>query len=189
MPRSTSGIRTKKILSESFKKLIATKPLNNISIREITDGCGLNRQTFYYHFQDIYSLLEWICQEETEVFSSKQKITTEKEGIRELLNYFRENEAVCANAINVLGDERFRSIVYTVIYDHINLFVSEFSAKLQISDKYKSFVIQFYTVSFVAYLIDWIKRGLKPEPEELAPMLEIILQDNLENALKQFSLK
>jgi probable dihydroxyacetone kinase regulator len=174
-------------MSESFRKLLATKPLNKISIREITDGCGLNRQTFYYHFQDIYALLEWMCQEEAETYIKKQKATTTGGGIAELLRYFKENEAVCASAINVFGDERFRSFVDTGIHDHIHFIVNEFSAGLQVPDKCKNFIAHFYALSFTAYLIEWIKGGLKPEPEELAYMLEVLLQDNLKNALERFS--
>jgi len=55
---SNSAI-TKKAISESFKKLCHEKPYNKISISDITDGCGLNRQSFYYHFQDIIDVLEW----------------------------------------------------------------------------------------------------------------------------------
>ncbi len=187
MSRSASGVRTKKLISESFRKLLVIKPLNKISIREITDGCGLNRQTFYYHFQDIYSLLEWICQEEAVTFFKQQKITTVRDGLAEFLSYFKENEAVCASAINVLGDERFRAFVYSGLHDQMHSIVDEFSAELQVPDKCKAFVVQFYTISFTAYLVEWIRSGLKPEPEELAGMLKIILQDNIRHALERFS--
>ncbi len=46
------------------KKLLAQKPLSKITIADITEDCGMNRMTFYYHFQDIYDLIDWICQEE-----------------------------------------------------------------------------------------------------------------------------
>lgn len=50
---------TKHLLTESLKRLMTQKPLNKISIREITEGCGVNRQTFYYHFEDIPDLMAW----------------------------------------------------------------------------------------------------------------------------------
>ena len=51
---------TKKALAETLKKLLSKNKLNKITIKEITEDCGVNRQTFYYHFKDIYDLLEWI---------------------------------------------------------------------------------------------------------------------------------
>ena len=52
---------TKRALAASLKRLLAEKPLSKITISDITDDCGINRMTFYYHFQDIYDLIEWIC--------------------------------------------------------------------------------------------------------------------------------
>ena len=57
---------TKRALAASLKKLLAQKPLSKITIADITEDCGMNRMTFYYHFQDIYDLIDWICQEEGE---------------------------------------------------------------------------------------------------------------------------
>ena len=44
---------TKRALAASLKRLLAEKPLSKITISDITDDCGINRMTFYYHFQDI----------------------------------------------------------------------------------------------------------------------------------------
>ena len=58
-----SGL-TKRMLAQSLIKLLYREPLSSITVQQITDDCGVNRQTFYYHFQDIYALLEWIFEED-----------------------------------------------------------------------------------------------------------------------------
>ena len=63
---------TKRALAASLKRLLAEKPLSKITISDITDDCGINRMTFYYHFQDIYDLIEWICLDEG-VYHSVQR--------------------------------------------------------------------------------------------------------------------
>lgn len=55
---------TKRALEQSLKNLLLKKPLNKITINDITEDCGINRMTFYYHFQDIYDLVEWACIED-----------------------------------------------------------------------------------------------------------------------------
>ena len=50
---------TKRALEESLKHLLLQKPLDKITITDITDDCGISRMTFYYHFQDIFDLVEW----------------------------------------------------------------------------------------------------------------------------------
>ena len=55
---------TKRALEASLKKLLLEKPLHKITVSDITDDCGINRMTFYYHFKDIYDLVGWSCEED-----------------------------------------------------------------------------------------------------------------------------
>lgn len=55
---------TKRALEASLKNLLLKKPLSKITINDITEDCGINRMTFYYHFKDIYDLVEWSCAED-----------------------------------------------------------------------------------------------------------------------------
>ena len=55
---------TKRALEASLKSLLLQKPLSKITVTDITEDCGINRMTFYYHFKDIYDLVEWCCQED-----------------------------------------------------------------------------------------------------------------------------
>jgi AcrR family transcriptional regulator len=52
---------TKKAILESFLRLAEKKPIDKITVRDIVDDCGVNRNTFYYYFQDIYAVLEDLC--------------------------------------------------------------------------------------------------------------------------------
>lgn len=52
---------TKKAIAFALKELLAEKLLNKITINDIAEKAEINRQTFYYHFQDIVDLIEWIC--------------------------------------------------------------------------------------------------------------------------------
>lgn len=52
---------TKRAIIESFLRLVGKKPLDKITVRDLVDDCGINRNTFYYYFQDIYAVMEEIC--------------------------------------------------------------------------------------------------------------------------------
>ena len=51
---------TKRALAASLIKLLSQKPLDKVTVKDIIEDCGVNRQTFYYHFKDIYDLVDWI---------------------------------------------------------------------------------------------------------------------------------
>ena len=55
---------TKRALEQSLKNLLREKPLSKITVTDITEDCGISRMTFYYHFKDIYDLVEWACMED-----------------------------------------------------------------------------------------------------------------------------
>ena len=61
-----SSYATKQVICASLKKLMAQKPLEKITISEIMDDCGMVRQHFYYHFEDIPDLLKWVLERGTD---------------------------------------------------------------------------------------------------------------------------
>ena len=68
---------TKNALADSLKALLEFRPVDKITISDITDDCGVNRMTFYYHFQDIYDLLEWSwIREANKVLNGKKTYDT-----------------------------------------------------------------------------------------------------------------
>ena len=60
------SVLTKKALVDSFGKILAKKPFSKITVSDITNECGVSRMTFYYHFKDIYDLLEWTFETQLE---------------------------------------------------------------------------------------------------------------------------
>ena len=61
-----SKLTTKKAIAAALKETMREKSLSKITVNDIAEKCSINRQTFYYHFQDIYDLVEWICLEEAD---------------------------------------------------------------------------------------------------------------------------
>ncbi len=83
---------TKLAIAQSSKNLLQQKPLNKITISEIAEGCGINRMTFYYHFKDIYDLVEWICQEDVRAILQKNSgYTTWQQGLLQIFAAVQEN--------------------------------------------------------------------------------------------------
>ena len=64
MTQEEISMRTKKALSSAFKNALIQKPLSKITISELCKSCGLNRKTFYYHFEDVYALMRWTLEQE-----------------------------------------------------------------------------------------------------------------------------
>lgn len=57
---------TKKAIKESFLKLLNERPISQITVRDVVEDCGINRNSFYYHYQDLQALVVEILQENTD---------------------------------------------------------------------------------------------------------------------------
>ena len=77
---------TKRALVASLKDLLAEKPLDKITVTDLTEHCGVNRMTFYYHFKDIYDLVEWACIESaTRALAGQKTYDTWQQGFLQIL--------------------------------------------------------------------------------------------------------
>lgn len=187
VPNHALNSSTKRMLADALMKLMETKPLNKISIHEITEGCRVNRQTFYYHFHDIFDLLEWVYREEARtLFGQKENSFSLSEGIFHVLQYIRRNEAFCRCTLQSLGHKHLRKFFYDGIYNVIFSVVNEFSSDLNVSEQHKGFIAHFYTVSFTGFIENWLQEGLKDDPDEIIRLCEITMQGNIRGALERF---
>ncbi len=186
MHNSITGEMTKKLLTASLKKLMAQKPLNRISVREIVEDCGLNRQTFYYHFEDIYDQVKWMYnQEAITLLARHEGILVWQDGVLQLINYIQENRAVCLCALHSIGHGHLKRFFYTDIYAIIKKTVFYFGQKVQVSQEYGEFLTHFYTVSLAAMIESWLLGDIKQTPEEFIRFVDITLQDQLRGALER----
>lgn len=56
---------TKAAIAAGLRKAMSKKKLSSITIKDITEACGISRVAFYYHFKDKYDLIHWIFLSET----------------------------------------------------------------------------------------------------------------------------
>ena len=111
---------TKRALEASLKKLLLEKPLNKITINDITEDCGVNRMTFYYHFKDIYDLVDWILTEDAaKAMEGRQSFDTWTEAFLDILHQLRDNKALVLNVYRSVGREQVEQYLYKLSLIHI----------------------------------------------------------------------
>ena len=104
MKYQAASLKTKRTLAESLKKLMRTKPFSKITVTEIVNDCGVNRKTFYYHFEDIYALLRWIFEEEAVNIVRQFDLLKDFNSAMEFVsNYIDENRDLLRNAYDAFG--------------------------------------------------------------------------------------
>lgn len=176
---------TKNALEESLKKFLLQKPLDKITISDLTTDCGISRMAFYYHFKDIYDLVEWSCIEDaSQALQGKKTYDTWQEGLQQIFEAVLENKPFILNVYRSVKREQVENYLYSLTYQLIEGVVEEQSENLMVTEEQKKFIADFYKYSFVGVMLDWIKRGMKEAPEEIANMVCVTMHGNVGNSLR-----
>ncbi len=181
MSHANKALFTKQAMYHALKKLITTKSINKITIKDITDTCGLNRQTFYYHFKDIYDLLEWSFQEEFRFIDSylqKPEYTWE-EIFAGSVKYISQNKYICQCIVCGLARDQLILSLHNSIYEIVRKIILHSLPQNQIPEKYLDFTARFYTYALSNYLFDWVKNGMLETPEEVIDNFIFVVNHSL----------
>lgn len=179
--------RTKESLEESLKKLLLLKPIDKITIQDLTCDCGISRMTFYYHFKDIYELVEWSCEEDgRRALQGKKTYDTWQEGLLQIFEAVLENKPFILNVYRNVSREQIEKFLFKLTYELLEAVVKEKSEGMNITGDQKRFIADFYKYSFVGIMLEWIDKGMRDDAAKLAEQMSITLRGNIANSVRNF---
>ena len=160
--------QTQKFIMSTFMQLLESESLDKITVRDIVEECEINRNTFYYHYSDIYDLLDDVFRVETEKFMS--------EDVDENTTFGEEYErAACfvlkyKKAILHIYDSKKRDVLQNYLETRAFSFISRFVKKeadgYGLPDEDIDYITGFYTHAIVGNTLGWIKRKLPSGQEK-----------------------
>lgn len=157
--------RTKEMLAESLMKLLARRTLDKITIQDIVDDCGYNRQTFYYHFHDIYDLIDWIFAAQTQELIEKCRACGSLDvGVEAVIAYMRENRRLILNILRSVNGEKLLDNLYRSAQSIVLSALENHPGVQELSAEYRELVAEAFKYALAGLLIDWMRAGI---PEDL----------------------
>ena len=180
--------QTKLQLAAALKMLMAQKPMDKITISELTNLCNIQRQSFYYHFEDIYDLLRWMIDNEAiSLLKQQEGALLWKEGLLQLFCYLEENRAVCLCALKSVGRDHLRRFFEADIDAIIHRTIEQLGENIGIQNDLDSFVdvemlTHFYVVALAGMMESWLLGEIDRTPEQLIQFADVILNDQVNGA-------
>lgn len=173
---------TKKAILESFEKLVLTKPFDKITVKEIIDDCEIARNTFYYHFCDIYDVLEAWLEQKEQIFLKKMLAEPLEDSLnREILKYFGafmgKNSSLYQVYKNVQLPEvkqYFRKSVENICRSMIDHIYGHIPA----SEEDKVMICNFYSYALEGVLTNWMDSGMNPPLDQLVNRIEALIGED-----------
>lgn len=179
---------TKHLLAASLKKLMAKASLDQITVKELTTDCGVNRQTFYYHFQDIFELLGWIYKTEAlETIKDYKTYATWQVGFLKIFQYVEANRPFCLSTYHSLGREHLETFLNSVTYELLYGVVAELALNSKLNGDDHAFIAKFYTYAFVSLMLDWLRTGAKEKPELIIDRLSTLIEGDISRAIEKYT--
>lgn len=178
---------TKRALEVSLKKLLLQKPLTKITINDIAEDCGISRMTFYYHFKDIYDLVEWACVEDAaQALNGKKTYDTWQEGFLNIFQAVLDNKPFIMNVYRTVGRERVEQYLNPLVHSLVLGVVEEKSVGMTVSQVDKDFIAYFYEYAFIGILLSWINENMKDDPAAIIARISKLIHGNIVRALEAF---
>lgn len=179
----SESLITKKAIAQSVKELMKKEDLRKISVSDIVQNCGVNRQTFYYHFKDKYDLVNWIYYNEVvSAVSSQKSFHDWSEVLLEILSIMKREKYFYRNALNVTGQNAFQDYFFNLTKSLLAEIIGTLEEGKKIREEDKNFIAEFYTYGLVGIVIQWARNGMKEQPKELVDKLRYFIDDS-----KQFT--
>lgn len=175
---------TKDALKYSFMELLEEKKLDNITVKDIVNKCSVNRNTFYYHFHDIYDLMDYIFTSEAEMLIEINQVSLKwKESFTRVGNYLLEHKKMIYHVYYSINREQLEKYLYNVISDILMKIIKEEVKDRNISEKTCQILCDFHKYALVGMLLDWIRNGMKESIDDLLYKIELVFDGSMKHIL------
>lgn len=165
---------TKKAIADSLKELTKTKTFDKISVKDISEKCGINRQTFYYHFEDKFALLKWIY--ETDLLDKYlQDVSFDNWNIKleQILTDMTLDKHFYINTINHTENyiQEYLLVQAQKIFEQaITVIDKSFNDEKHksVSDAQRNFIARFFAYGSCGMIIEWVSHGMEETPSYIS---------------------
>jgi len=155
---------TKKAIREAFVQLLNERPLSQITVKDIVDRCGVNRNTFYYYYQDIPQLIETIVREDVEeILRAHPTIDSTEECLNAALEFAMINRKASLHIYNSVNRDIYEQSQWRVCGYVVELCVDGILAGRKLSDEDRAALVDYLKCVVFGLTIGWLQTGMDPD--------------------------
>lgn len=178
-------MKTEQELANALKDLMSKESLDNITVKRLTDICNIKRQTFYYHFRDIYDLLTWIFLNED--LNKNKPVDKWEDAVKVIMKYVLKNKRFIQNTLSSAGKELFEQFISSYLYSITLKSFTNYDKKGIIPSEDKRLFVSYYVSGISSVIITWIEKGMKENEEQLLKCLELVVDGFVQKLIEKYS--
>ncbi len=177
---------TRKAIIESFLKLLNERPLNKITIKDIVEDCGINRNSFYYHFEDMSSLVEAIMMEEADkIIDQYGSINSIEECLGVAIDFAVNNKKAVMHIYSSASREAYERYLNRVSEYVVTKYIDTVFVDIPAKEEDKQIIIKFYKCELVGYVLDWMSDGMRYDIRSQVQRICELFEDTIKTAFQK----
>ncbi|WP_163193413.1 TetR/AcrR family transcriptional regulator [Clostridium thermarum] len=179
----------KAAIIDSFKELISKKAIDKITVKALCEHCGVNRQSFYNHFTYIMDVFKFIFHQElSKEIAQNRTFETWAGGFLATMNYLKRNSKMMLHVYYSSYWQEAKTYIVHLSGRLMEGVVDECVEKMQVNlkDKDRSFIVNFYVHVFNGLMIDWVDSGMEEEPEIILKRLLVMITGSIPRSVEAF---
>lgn len=170
---------TKYALAQSLKALCEEQAFDKISVRDVTEHCKVNRQTFYYHFSDKFELLDWIYYEEAFLpLTEGLTLKNWSEKFCELLKLMKRDRAFYMHTIKC-SENFFEEYLFKILIALHRSAIEKLDRRKVITEEKAEIYARFFAHGLTGIIIDWAQGGMREDEKMLAETMRELLEHGI----------
>lgn len=155
---------TKRAIETAFVELLNERALSKITVKDITDRCGINRNTFYYHYQDVAALLEELCAKQVEqIVKEYPTINSIEECLDAAMKFALVNRRAVLHIYNSDARSTYVSCLWRICEHTVATYINTVFAEEKLSPEDRALIIRYSKCECFGLIIDWLSNGMKDE--------------------------
>ncbi|MBO7634060.1 MAG: TetR/AcrR family transcriptional regulator [Lachnospiraceae bacterium] len=176
---------TEKAIKESFIKLLNERALDRITVKDIVEDCGINRNSFYYHFQDVPTLLGQIVREQADLVITEYPTVYSLEAAMEaVISFALSNKNAVLHIFNSVSRDILEKNLSDLCEDVIGKYVDSIISDMKYTEDDRRIIVGFLKCEFFGVTVDWINGGMKEDLMSDSRRFFEMMPDLLKGALK-----
>lgn len=176
---------TQKAIKMTFLELLNERTLDKITVKDIVSTCGINRNTFYYYYADIYDLLSQLFKEETEKIlkDTPKDASFYEEYIRAASIILGYRQAVI-HLYNSSHKELLTRYLEEVTFAFVRRFVKKYAKGHNITEDDVQYITLFYSYAIVGNTMHWIREKMPPYREYFLKKISDSFEATIEDMIR-----
>ena len=169
--------KTEVLLCKAFMELMKKYPFHKITIQKIASQCGVNRQTFYYHYDNIYDLMSAAFEYELIHEGHMYEEQSWEAVMGKFLSWMKENRLIIKNILSNIESRYLRQAIYPLIEKGIsNEYRPNEIIRQDLADIDGEFIHRFLILGVTQYIVEWAESDFREDIDEMIQQLLLVLK-------------